>query len=128
MSLINKNIINNFSFLSEKEKELYFKKFKTDINYFYSFVLRYHKLFPDLTQSLYNNVLMHKGILLKSSTAMRNIILNSNDTAFISEYNNWIDLKKELAQLYTTAINDRVKDVRLLEKETNQLEKILVKK
>ncbi|MBI4646685.1 MAG: tetratricopeptide repeat protein [Bacteroidia bacterium] len=127
LEIINSNIAQNFAFLSEKEKEMYFKTQAGKFTSFYSFSLKYKSKNSEITGTVFNNVVKNKGLLLKSSTAMRTAILNSNDTALISNYEKWITLKKEISQLYSTEIAKRSKDPQQLEQQANAIEKNLVR-
>lgn len=127
IDILNHNVKQNFSFLSEKEKEQYFK---TQSNYylsFYAFANKRKKENPSITEKVYNSILTNKGLLLKSSTAMRTSILSSKDTSIIAKYNQWVNLNKELSKLYSTEINKQKKDPLELERLINELEKELVK-
>ncbi|MDP2388322.1 MAG: CHAT domain-containing protein [Bacteroidota bacterium] len=121
------NIKKNFAFLSEKEKEMYFKLHRYYYSSFYSFANERKTKNREITQIVYNSLLFNKGILLKSSSAMRAQILQSNDTVLISKYNKWVGLNKEICKLYATEISRRRKDPEILEKQINELEKELVK-
>jgi len=125
---IKEEVHRNFSFLSEKEKELYFKTQATNFHSFYSFSLNRKIANPGITAEVYNTLITNKGLLLKSSTAMRSSVLGSNDTLLIKQYNQWTALKKEISKLNSTEISKRKKDPEVLEKEANKLEKELVKK
>ena len=127
IEIINRSIQQNFAFLSEKEKELYFETQADVFSEFYSFALKYKKNNSEITKNVFNNVVKNKGLLLKSSTAMRVAILNSKDTALILKYSTWIDLKKEISKLYSTEISKRDKNPEVLEQNANVIEKELVK-
>ena len=124
---INSAIFQNFAFLSEKEKELYFKTLSADFENFYSFSLKRKNDDPGITKIVFNNVVRNKGLLLKSSTAMRTAVLNSRDTLLIGKYEKWIGIKKEISKLYSTEISKRVSDPELLEQQANAMEKDLVR-
>jgi len=124
---INDAVFQNFAFLSEKEKEMYFKTQAGNFENFYSFSLKRKKDNPEITQIVFNNVVKNKGLLLKSSTAMRSAILNSNDTALISKYDKWIGIKREISKLYSTEISKRIKNPEDLEQMANTVEKDLVR-
>ncbi|MCX6247624.1 MAG: CHAT domain-containing protein [Bacteroidetes bacterium] len=124
---INNNINQNFAFLSEKEKEMYFKTKAVNFTGFYSFALKRKKENPEITGSVYNNVVRNKGLLLKSSTAMRTAILFSKDSTLINKFNQWIALKKEISNLYSTEISKRKENPEELEQQANRIEKELVR-
>ncbi|MBU0488991.1 MAG: CHAT domain-containing protein [Bacteroidetes bacterium] len=123
----NENLKQNFSFLSEREKEMYFMTQAPAFADFYAYSLIRKEQNPGITETVFNNVVKNKGLLLKSSTAMRVAILNSNDTTLIRKYNQWIALKKEISVLYSTEISKRKKNPADLEQQANILEKDLVK-
>lgn len=118
----------NFSFISESEKEMYFEKFGEDFMYFNSFCLDVINQYPELSIDVYNNCIRNKGMLLKSSTAMKNAILNSNDSALIEDYNDWVNDKKLIAKLYTMMEEKRRNNLDSLEIVANQKERKLVQK
>jgi len=124
---VNYNITKNFSFLSEKEKEAYFNMKSGKFDVFNSFALQTNKQFNNITTTVFDNTVRNKGILLKSSTAMRTAILSSNDTVLINKYNNWINLKKEIAKLYSVPIKKRQQDPKQLEEQATVFERDLVK-
>ena len=127
LSFTNNSIKENFSFLSEKEKEMYYKTQENIYSRFYSFSLKYKSNDPNTIILVYNNVIKNKSILLKSSTAMRTAILSSNDSALTSKYNKWVGLRKEIDKLNQTELSKRRKDPEVLEKQANEIEKELVK-
>ncbi len=124
---INHNITKNFSFLSEKEKEDYFNTKSRYFDGFNSFALQTNTQFNNISTTVFDNTVRNKGILLKSSTAMRSAILSSKDTVLINKYNKWISLKKQIAKLYSTPIKKRQKDPKQLEEQAIVFERDLVK-
>ncbi|MEZ4938507.1 MAG: CHAT domain-containing tetratricopeptide repeat protein [Crocinitomicaceae bacterium] len=118
----------NFSFISENDKENYLKENEDRTMIFYSFANVYKDKNPEIVDFVYDNVLFNKGLLLKSSTAMRNLILNSSDSTMIEEYNSWLELKKELDELYSIPAKFRKQNVQLLETKADSLETTLVRK
>ena len=124
---MNSSVFRNFAFLSEKEKELYFKTLSANFENFYSFSLKREKEDPEIKGIVFNDVIRNKGLLLKSSTAMRTAVLNSGDTSLISRYEKWIGIKREISRLYSTEISKREADPELLEQQANTIEKELVR-
>ncbi|MFT4599880.1 MAG: CHAT domain-containing protein/tetratricopeptide (TPR) repeat protein, partial [Arenicella sp.] len=122
VNITNKNIISNFTVLSEKSQEKYFGTVASTYMDFNSYALMRKADNPKIVDVVYNNSIKNKGLLLKSSTAMRNAIFNSNDTILINNYNQWVQLKKGIARLYAKG-----KDTKELEEEANEFEKELVK-
>jgi CHAT domain-containing protein len=124
----NNNIYQNFAFLSEKEKEMYFRTQATYYENFYAFSLKTKSEDKEITKTCYNTVLQNKGLLLRSSTAMRTAISNSNNSSMINRYKKWISLKKEISVLQSTELSKRKENAALLEQQANEIEKDLVKK
>ncbi|RLD40080.1 MAG: hypothetical protein DRI89_12760 [Bacteroidetes bacterium] len=118
----NKGILSNFATLSEKGQEKYFKTVAEDYMNFNSYSLIRKQNNPAIVDYVYNNTVRNKGLLLKSSTAMRNVVLNSKDTVLIDNYYKWIHLKKKIAKL-----NSKGKDATEIEEQANEYEKELVK-
>jgi len=121
IELNDKSITMNFPTLSESEKEKFFQNISPEFMEFNGFVLKRKTENPSLTGIVYNNTLKQKGLLLKSSTAMRHAIFGSNDTTLIRQYDDWILLKTEIAEAYTNG-----ESTTKLEEKANILEKSLV--
>lgn len=124
--VVNHKMLQDFSYLSESEKEMYFKTRLTDADAFSSYSLLRQRDNPLITRHTYDNVLLNKGLMLKSSTAMRLAILNSNNSALLTQYDEWIVLQKEISMLYSTPVEMRDKDVTVLETQANSIERELV--
>ncbi len=112
----------NFPVLSEQEKEIYMNKIAPDFDLIYDYALLRKESKPEYVANAYNTALMIKGLLLKSSTAMRRAIFESGNSAMIDQYYDWLALKRQVADAY--AAGDETEE---LEKEANDLEKHLVR-
>jgi CHAT domain-containing protein len=128
MNVINQRTLRDFSFLSESEKEFYYQTRLPDMHSFISYSLSRKRTNPAITCQAYNNILLNKGLMLKSSTAMRLAILNSNNPELLKEYDTWISLQKEISALYATPVEMRTKDLGSLEERAKELERSLVSK
>ncbi len=126
VSVINHKMLQDFSYLSESEKEMYYKTRSPDAEAFSSYSLMRKTTNPLITRHTYDNVLLNKGLMLKSSTAMRVAILSSNNPALLKQYDEWILLQKEISALYSTPVEMRDKDVTELESKANEIERSLV--
>ena len=113
----------NFSIFTEQQKELYFITMEDDYELFCDYALLRKNNHPEITDRVFDNALRIKGLLLKSSTAMRNAIFNSNDSLLIQEYEDWIALRRRIAKLFSEG--EPIED---LENSANELENELVKK
>jgi len=126
IDVINHKTQQDFTFLSDSEKELYYQTRLPDIHSFIAYTLIRKRKNPAITCNAYNNILLNKGLMLKSSTAMRLAILNSNNAELLKEYDEWLSLQKEISVLYATPVEMRIIDVSVLETKANALEKSLV--
>ncbi|MFH2142856.1 MAG: tetratricopeptide repeat protein [Bacteroidota bacterium] len=118
----NKAILSNFATLSETGQEKYFKTVAINYMDFNSYALIRKLENPKIVDFVFNNTLKNKGLLLKSSTAMRNAVLNSEDTLLIDNYYKWVHIKKQIAKLCSKG-----KDTKELDEQANEYEKQLVK-
>lgn len=126
VNVINHKMLQDFTYLSEAEKEMYYKTHLADADAFSSYSLMRKRDNALITRETYNNILLNKGLMLKSSTAMRLAILNSNNPVLLKQYDEWITLQKEISVLYSTPLEMRDKDLAELESKANSLERTLV--
>jgi len=127
INIISNNTFQDFTFLSESEKEMYYQTRLPDMHSFIAYTLKRKVKNPKITCSAYNLILQNKGLMLKSSTAMRLSILNSNDSVLLKKYDEWLSIQKEISVLYSTPVEMRTKDLNILENKANTMEKSLVK-
>jgi CHAT domain-containing protein len=113
----------NYYILGEKEKEQYYATLQGDYGVIYKTTAHFHKERPWLTDTAYNTVLRNKGLTLQSSTFIRQAIYNSNDSSLKSDYEKWIQLKKEIAALYM-----RGKDISKQDSIVRVQERTLIKR
>jgi CHAT domain-containing protein len=117
---------NGFGLLSEKEKEQMFETFAQNFDDFYSFALLIKNSKPEIIEDVFNTAINNKGMLLKSSTAMRYAILSSNDEALLSKYDKWVDVKIQISDYYAKPLYQRGDNLKNLEAEANSLERELI--
>jgi len=128
INVLNHRTLQDFTYLSEAEKEMYYQTRLPEFHSFTAYSLERKNTNPQITRYTYNNILLNKGLMLKSSTAMRIAILNSNNQDLLREYDEWIALQKEISDLYSTPVDMRAKNVTELEQKSNELERSLVSK
>jgi tetratricopeptide (TPR) repeat protein len=116
----------NFSFLSESEKESYVNSVSLYNDMFNTFASKNKISDPSITGLVYSNEIYNKGLLFRSSTRVKDIILESKNKELISNYTQWMDTRQELSVLYSTPEINRKKNVREVEEKANELEKQLV--
>lgn len=117
---------NGFGLLSEKEKEQNFETFAQNFDDFYSFALQIKDSKPKIVEDVFNTAINNKGMLLKSSTAMRYAILNSNDDELLKKYDKWVDIKIQISDYYAKPLYLRDDNLKKLEAEANNLERELI--
>jgi CHAT domain-containing protein/tetratricopeptide (TPR) repeat protein len=113
---------NSYYTLSEKEKALFAATMEDDLMFYYDFASHYGNEKKEIIDTACNLILRHKGLALKSSTAMRAAILSGKDSILINQYENWREIKKQIGKLFESG-----KDFKQLENKANELEKELVK-
>jgi CHAT domain-containing protein/tetratricopeptide (TPR) repeat protein len=124
----NQLIKEQFTFMSEIEKGLYLDKVIVGYDEFYHFALIRKKENPSIVGEVYNVALNTKGILLKSSSLVRQLIIGSKDDQLLDDYDTWLSLKKKTVNLYNMPIEKRTEDPVLIEEKAQLLEKEFTKK
>jgi CHAT domain-containing protein len=120
-------MIKNFSFMSEEDKEGYFSLLDLQFSTFYNYAQKHAQEESKVAEDAYNLVIRNKGVLLKSSFQMRESILNSNDSILISTYEEWMKSRKKITKIYasTELVGDSL--INRLEDEALRLERDLVR-
>ena len=118
-----------FPVLSEQEKsKFYYNTLRPTFEQFNSFVVEKNTDNKELVGRMYNYQLATKGLILQATNKVRASILNSNDTTLISQYEDWISKKEQLAKLYSNSeieADERNAAIDSLTTATNNLEKQL---
>ena len=116
------NLVKNFSFMTTHEREAYWqansKYFLCNIKYMF------HE--PNNTLAVktsYDTELITKGLLLASEISITNTIMESGDSALISEYENIKVLHKHLNEELEKPIAERKFDCDSLETEMQKMER-----
>ncbi len=117
---------NNFSFLSEAELEKYLATLTHYQNMFKAFAYTKNNPGGKAFTTVFENEIYYKGILLRSSSRLRTLVAQSNDTSLINLFNNWNDVKQKLSSLY--ASGDKENEITLLEEKVMSIEKSLANK
>jgi len=111
----------NFSHLSEKEKDSYFQTFDYNFEAFHSFVVDHAVDNSELLAQDFRYLLATKGLLFDSSEKVRDRVLNNNDTALFRLYNEWRDQGQYVNSLYRAPLKKRKERGINLDKEAEQL-------
>jgi len=127
----NQNLTNqirqNFSFLTEKEKEDFMNTINKYFQVYHSFVFDRKTENPAMVEMSYNNELALKGIILQSAVAMQNAVMNSGNEELIQNFKKLIEVKEALGKLYLLPTNERWANTDSLEAVANNLEKNLMR-
>ena len=116
-----------FRFTTEPEKQAYLKKVNDYRSYFLSFSIS--EPVPDQQAGVYayEVSLANKNLIINAAEQLRQIIGSTNDTLLINLYNNWIDIKEQLAFWYAKPVGERKTELLQLEEKANLFEKELVR-
>lgn len=114
--------------MSESEKLKYWLRLRPKFERFYAMVLDKHIDHPELVTQMHTYHLATKALLLSSNAKIRNQILQSGDSVLINDYTSWLDIKENLARLYSYTKEElKEENINLdsLENASNQLERSL---
>jgi CHAT domain-containing protein len=114
-----------FQFTNETEKELYLKNVNGNSDEYQSFY--YKKLRHGNAGQPFSISLFSRNLILSSIQQTRQAIYTSNDTVLTKKYNDWTDLKQQLAKLYSGGIGPDIEQVKVVEEKANLLEKELTR-
>ena len=123
-----KIIKNTFEFLTEKERDLFWNKYKS------AFLVNIHKStfrYPSSLSLVSNGcdaILMGKGLLLSTSQEMRNLIAEKGDSETLALYDEMRMIRLQLVRLYEKPIAKRLLNTDSLEQVVDNLERQLLEK
>ncbi len=107
---------------SEKKVALSFVGFKYNQDFYYSYCRKRKKHNPQLIDQMYNNELLEKGLVMRTLKRKTERILNSGDPRLISDFEQWLNVRKKLAKLSLLPVSDRRESAADLETKAAQLE------
>ena len=122
----NKNqFVATTDYMSEHQRELYWETIRNRYESVYpNFAYISFNQMPDASGFAYDNELFMKGLLLHSSTAIQNSIMNSGDANLIKR---WDNLKQMNTQILALQENDPTSNyLKELKTEAENLEKELI--
>lgn len=122
---------NFFSTLSESEKGKLWSTMKPGINTYFNFAIENSDQDPSLLRMAYEIHIKTKGLLINSTTKIRNTILSSQDSTLTALYKKYLDTKNLLAEYYGSpkeVLEENEVDLKALETYANKLEKELATK
>lgn len=117
-----------FSFLGEREKNLYYEEVRSFFDKFNAFVLDYYKHNNDVAGYAYNYRLSTKAILFTSTQELRNTVKYSGDKKLIDRYKQWNTIRENLAKAYKLQSEGVKIDIALIEEledKVNELEEFI---
>lgn len=97
---------NNFSFMTTKEREIYWNREKSIFDGAPLYVVRPEHTHPQTIRDVYNTLLFTKGLLLNSEVDFRNLLLTSASPAVQKRYDNLIEMRKRLQEYYSSGSGD----------------------
>lgn len=115
-----------FQFTNEKEKQLYLKNINGSSDEYQSFY--FAKSDAERAGIPYMMSLLNRNLTLSSARQIRQIIYNSHDTTLLNVFDQWQQLKLQLAQLYSRGENTGDVHIKEIEEKAGLLEKILSRK
>lgn len=121
------NVINNyFPALSDDEKRKFWETISEVFESYYSFAAFRAEENPQIIGRMFDLQLYSKALLFNSYGKIKNRIVNSNDSALISKYNQLTEMKELIARVYSMTDETRKRngfDINALENEATNLEK-----
>lgn len=117
----------NFTILSEKEKGMLLENCRQVFNDLQLLNIYYGKNFDSLAGRCFNNELIFKGLLLKSTTSWMNVVMESGDSTLKNTYKNLKQIRKDISLALSSGSEVPEKQLADLEKKANEEEKKLVK-
>ncbi len=127
-----KQVVEFFPALSEKEKSAFYAKIKPVFDAYQDFFVQYLSAFPAEREAtlgkLYDLQLGTKAILLNATNKVRSRILSSGNAALQSTFRDWLSTKEQIVRYYSASQEERSKaglNMSQLESRANDLEKQL---
>ena len=117
-----------FPILSDREKIKYLGLVRADYEFFNNLLVRRLSDKPTLAGTLYDNATFVKSLLVSNAGKLRNLIMNSNDSATVRRYRDWIEKKQLLTKALAYSpqqLQESGIDLRKLQKEIDDLDKDL---
>ncbi len=120
-------IIENFSFLTENQRELFFKRYRSLLMYSTLLVENSHLDNPESVCFVFDLALFSKGLLLNTTIDFDKLIAEKGTTEAIAKFEELKLLKLEIQRLWEKPIAERYLNIDSLENIAQQKETELVK-
>jgi CHAT domain-containing protein len=112
-----------FQFTNENEKQLYLKNINGSGDEYQSFF--YKKMAYNKAAQPFALSLLNRNLILSSAQQTKQAIYNSKDVALTQSYNDWTNVKEQLANLYGKGSDAKTEQVKALEEKADVIEKEL---
>ncbi|MCY7310601.1 MAG: CHAT domain-containing protein [Chitinophagaceae bacterium] len=122
------NLLNNFTIFSEKEKGNYITNKIGLLAMNNSFIYNYKKTSSLFLRNNFNQQLIFKSLALADTRNVLASAQQSNDTTIRRVLKEWLNAKKILAIQYSLPIAKRSTDLKIIERNTENLEKELTRR
>lgn len=124
-SMLENIFATSVNYMSEKQREMFWNSIKDAFENIYpNFCYKVFQENKNIAFFSYDNELFHKGILLNSSNAISQSILESGDSELIEYWRTLVKIKEELAQLQER--NPQSSQISEDEKLVGELEKAII--
>jgi len=117
----------NFGIMSEKDKEMYLEQTKGVFNEINAFNINYPGYNDSLPGICYNNELILKGLLLKSTAGIMDVVYNSPDPEMKKTYFLLKQYRDQISSLLGSEQANRDSLIADLDKKANEQERKLVR-
>lgn len=117
-----------FPNLSDQEKSDFYATLKLDIERFNAFSIATYESDTGSVETLFNNQLKTKAILLNNLNKIRRSILNSGDDSLNYQFNRWVELREQVADYYhftKEEIKESSISIDQIQQKANEIEKYL---
>lgn len=117
-----------FPVLSDREKTKYWGLVRADYEFYNNVLARRLPDNPALAGVMYDNAMFTKSLLVSNVGKLRNLIMNSNDSATVRRYREWTSKKQLLTKALAYSpqqLQEAGIDLRKLQKEIDDLDKDL---
>lgn len=111
-------------FLPEEEQATYRNNYRYLFSDFQDFIKDYVKEKPEIAGLYYNHILAEKNYLLKKVLQNKEVVLHSKQPEVLDLYNNWLQKKRNYAQLQLN-VEATNPDLQTLQVEIEQIERKL---
>ena len=123
----NKIVFSTFTDLTSHERTLFWNKYSNWYNYYLP-MFSYYISEPELSVATYNGALLAKELLLNADREMSQLILESNDKAFIQEYRDLQFNKTILYKMLQKPKKEHITDIYSIHRIVRKQEKELITK